>query len=97
MIFDFATDYACFSETVAETLRIRRMQICGSCVMPNHWHMVLWPKDDGELAGVGDSVNRGSPHGDEGWATQGAERLGLGATMRPHGRPRTGAGLTHQP
>ena len=35
---------------VAETLRIRRMRICGYCVMPNHWHMVLWPEHDGDLS-----------------------------------------------
>jgi putative transposase len=49
-IFESAADYECFIGTVAETLRIRRMRICGYCVMPNHWHMVLWPKQAGELS-----------------------------------------------
>ena len=26
------------------------MRICAYCLMPNHWHMVLWPENDGELA-----------------------------------------------
>ncbi len=26
------------------------MRICSYCVMPNHWHLVLWPERDGELA-----------------------------------------------
>lgn len=26
------------------------MRICSYCVMPNHWHMVLWPERDGELS-----------------------------------------------
>jgi len=49
-IFESAADYECFIETVAETLRIRPMRICGYCVMPSHWHMVLWPKEDGDLS-----------------------------------------------
>lgn len=26
------------------------MRICSYCIMPNHWHMVLWPERDGELS-----------------------------------------------
>jgi REP-associated tyrosine transposase len=26
------------------------MRICGFCLMPNHWHLVLWPEADGDLA-----------------------------------------------
>ena len=26
------------------------MRILAYCVMPNHWHMVLWPQRDGELS-----------------------------------------------
>ncbi len=63
--FESATDYEGFVETGAETLRIRRMRICGCCVMPNHWHFVLWPEHDGELAGVRASVTRGRPYGDD--------------------------------
>jgi putative transposase len=206
-VFESAADYAGFIETVAETLRSRRMRICGYCVMPNHWHMVLWPEHDGdlsaflqhltnlhvkrwkrahneiglghlyqgrfksfpiqtavyfhavvryvernplranlvsraeewpwsslgqmaaagpiplsvwpvpgpadqhrdlwiehvnrpqsegELAGVRESVRRGRPYGDDAWAMQAAQRLDLGATMRPPGRPRGGAAFTHR-
>ena len=202
-VFESAADYAGFIESIAETLRIRRMRICGYCVMPNHWHMVLWPEQDGdlsafvqhltnlhvkrwkrahdeigfghlyqgrfksfpiqseayfhnvvryvernplranlvsraeawpwsslgqaspvgpiplstwpvpgpadrdrdlwiewvnraqtegELASVRASANRGTPYGDEAWVTQVADRLELGATMRPRGRPRAGEG-----
>lgn len=45
-----SADYVAFVETVAEALRTRPMRICGSCVMPNHWHMVLWPECDGHLS-----------------------------------------------
>lgn len=198
-VFRSGADYEGFIETVVETLRTRRMRICGYCVMPNHWHMVLWPERDGELSaflqhltnlhvkrwkhahdevGVGHlyqgrfksfpiqttdrfhavvryvernplranlvtcaeawpwsslgqsspvspiplsawpvpgpadrhrdlwiewvnqpqteselasvrvSANRGRPYGDDTWAIQIAERLDLGATLRPRGRPR---------
>jgi len=49
-VFESTADYEGFIETVAETHRIRRMRICGYCVMPNHWHMVLWPEHDGDLS-----------------------------------------------
>jgi len=26
------------------------MRVLAYCVMPNHWHMVLWPRRDGELS-----------------------------------------------
>jgi putative transposase len=26
------------------------MRVCGFCLMPNHWHMLLWPERDGDLA-----------------------------------------------
>jgi putative transposase len=205
-VFERAADYEAFIATVSETLRTRRMRICGYCVMPNHWHMVLWPEQDGdlsaflqhltnlhvkrwkrahdeiglghlyqgrfksfpiqtteyfhavvryvernplranlvsraeawpwsslgqaspagpiplsawpvpgpadrhrdlwiewvnrpqtegELASVRASANRGRPYGDEAWAKQVAQRLGLGATLRPRGRPKAGAGDQH--
>jgi len=43
-------DYEAFEEIVEETLLTRPMRICGFCRMPNHWHLVLWPEQDGELA-----------------------------------------------
>lgn len=49
-LFASAADYQSFLGTVAEALRTRPMRICGYCVMPNHWHMVLWPEHDGDLS-----------------------------------------------
>ncbi|MEX2316273.1 MAG: transposase, partial [Pirellulales bacterium] len=43
-------DYLAFENVIAETLRLRPMRICAYCVMPNHWHFVLWPERDGELS-----------------------------------------------
>ena len=50
-LFDADADYAAFERIVEETLETRPMRICGWCLMPNHWHFVLWPSQDGELSG----------------------------------------------
>ena len=34
----------------ADTLDQSPMRICAYAVMPNHWHLLLWPECDGELA-----------------------------------------------
>jgi len=49
-IFEHERDYAAFERVVEETLRLRPIRICAYCLMPNHWHLVLWPKQDGELS-----------------------------------------------
>ncbi len=49
-IFDDDGDYLAFERVMEETLKTRPMRICAYCLMPNHWHMVLWPEHDGDLA-----------------------------------------------
>ncbi len=49
-IFNDDGDYFAFERIMEETLETRPMRICAYCLMPNHWHMVLWPENDGELA-----------------------------------------------
>ena len=49
-LFGKSADYSAFEEVVAETLEKTPMRICSYCVMPNHWHFVLWPQHDGDLA-----------------------------------------------
>jgi len=49
-IFDDASDYRAFENIMLETLERVPMRICAYCLMPNHWHMVLWPRDDGDMA-----------------------------------------------
>jgi putative transposase len=43
-------DFAAFEGILEETLAIRPMRICSYCLMPNHWHLILWPEQDGDLA-----------------------------------------------
>ncbi len=49
-LFDKARDYEAFEETLAETLAKTAMRICSFCVLPNHWHFVVWPAADDQLA-----------------------------------------------
>lgn len=42
-------DYEAFERIVAKTLETRPMRILSYCLMPNHWHFVLWPERDGDL------------------------------------------------
>jgi putative transposase len=49
-IFSSARDYSAFEEVVEETLRFYSMRILAYCWLPNHWHFVLWPEEDGQLS-----------------------------------------------
>ena len=45
-----AADYQAFEQVLQDTLDQSPMRICAYAVMPNHWHLLLWPECDGELA-----------------------------------------------
>lgn len=49
-IFRCDDDYVAFEKALEEALSYVPMRICAYCLMPNHWHMVLWPECDGELS-----------------------------------------------
>ena len=42
-------DYLAFEKALEETLKVVAVRLLGYCLMPNHWHLVLWPREDGEL------------------------------------------------
>ncbi len=48
-LFEDAEDYDAFVRVLAETLREVPVDLMSYCVMPNHWHLVLRPKEDGDL------------------------------------------------
>ena len=43
-------DYAAFEKVLAEVHERLPTRLLGYCLMPNHWHLVLWPQVDGELS-----------------------------------------------
>ncbi len=49
-LFEKAADYQAFEQVLQDTLDQSPMRICACAVMPNHWHLLLWPECDGELA-----------------------------------------------
>src|SRR5579872_294041 len=49
-LFDSDADYLAFENILEETLVVQPMRLLSYCLMPNHWHFVLWPKEDGDLA-----------------------------------------------
>src|SRR5215510_7532275 len=49
-LFDTPADYEAFERVLAEAHERVAMRTLAYCVMPNHWHLVLWPREDGELS-----------------------------------------------
>ena len=48
-IFEDHRDYEAFEQVMAETLEHIPVRVLTYCLMPNHWHMVLWPNEDGQM------------------------------------------------
>lgn len=49
-IFEHDRDYQAFERVLAEVQERVPMRILAWCVMPNHWHLLLWPRHDGDLS-----------------------------------------------
>ncbi len=48
-IFFADDDYHVFVSLLFDVARRTGMRVLAYCVMPNHWHLVLWPIEDGSL------------------------------------------------
>ncbi len=49
-IFETTKDYAAFEDVLEEARDQVMMRVLSFCLMPNHWHLVLWPVHDGDLS-----------------------------------------------
>jgi putative transposase len=49
-LFEKDGDYEAFERVMAEAQAEHPMRLLAYCLMPNHWHFVLWPERDGELS-----------------------------------------------
>ena len=49
-IFDTKEDYILFENILTEGIEKYDMRILAYCIMPNHWHLILNPKNDGDLS-----------------------------------------------
>lgn len=51
-LFETSADYAAFEKILTEAHAATGLRIMAYCLMPNHWHVLLWPRRDGELSDV---------------------------------------------
>ncbi|MGE3804984.1 MAG: transposase, partial [Gemmataceae bacterium] len=49
LLFEKNDDFAAFEHVLAEALARHPTRLLAYCLMPNHWHLVLWPSKTGEL------------------------------------------------
>ncbi|HEV2293183.1 MAG TPA: transposase [Tepidisphaeraceae bacterium] len=49
-LFRKEADYAAFLRIIDEVQQRLPARLLVYCLMPNHWHLVLWPAGDGELS-----------------------------------------------
>jgi putative transposase len=49
-LFRKEADYAAFEKVLREAPEFQPMRLLAYCLMPNHWHLVIWPRRDGELS-----------------------------------------------
>jgi putative transposase len=49
-LFDRPDDYTAFVDVLREATDRFPMRLLCWVVMPNHWHLVLWPREDGDLS-----------------------------------------------
>ena len=49
-IFNTPADYQLFIDILEETVELLDMRLLAYCLMPNHWHLLLEPKADGDLS-----------------------------------------------
>jgi putative transposase len=51
-LFEKPADYDAFEKILHEAYERSGIRIAAYCLMPNHWHLLLWPREDGELSEV---------------------------------------------
>lgn len=47
-IFGDAADYLAFEHALSQAIARDTMRLLAHCLMPNHFHLVLWPTADGD-------------------------------------------------
>ena len=52
-IFSQAEDYHAFERILRQAVERFSIRLCCYCIMPNHWHLCLWPRQ-----GQGDDISR---------------------------------------
>jgi putative transposase len=50
VLFEHASDYEVFERVLAKAVTRTGVSLFAYCVMPNHWHLLLSPRADGDLS-----------------------------------------------
>lgn len=48
-VFHKDADYVAFENVLAEAHQRASVRVLAYCLMPNHWHFVLWPRTDDQV------------------------------------------------
>ena len=51
-IFDDDGDYEAFEAILEQAVARFETRLLAYCSMPNHWHLLVWPRNDGELSSL---------------------------------------------
>ena len=49
-LFERPADYELFLGILEQAVRRFQVRLLAFAIMPNHWHLVLWPRDDDSLS-----------------------------------------------
>jgi putative transposase len=49
-VFHDGYDYAAFVDLIGRSCERHSMRVLGACLMPNHFHLVVWPQENGDLS-----------------------------------------------
>ncbi len=49
-LFEDSGDYEAFERVLGQARERESMRVCAYAMMPNHFHLVLWPRGDGDLS-----------------------------------------------
>jgi len=49
-IFDKSANYAAFEKVLRQASERTEMRLLAYVILPNHWHLVVWPEHDGDLS-----------------------------------------------
>ena len=55
-------DFEAFERCIEKTLESCPMRIFAYCLMPNHWHFVVWPERDGDPGAFMQPSRSGTPY-----------------------------------
>jgi putative transposase len=49
-LFEKPGDYQAFEQVMQHAVERTQTRLLCYCLMPNHWHFLVWPREDGELS-----------------------------------------------